>query len=134
MERELIFSARRKDFRVDTFHAGGKGGQHQNATDSGVRITHIDTGISAESRSERSQHHNKKIAFRKLTARLYAYVMAKDNESCHKRQDERIRTYHAVRGTVKDHRTGLVRSYKKTLDGDLDEFIEAAGIQLSELP
>ncbi len=54
------------DFRVETFRSGGKGGQHQNTTDSGARIIHVATGISAESRSERSQKYNKRIAFRNL--------------------------------------------------------------------
>jgi protein subunit release factor A len=56
----------KKDFRVDTFRSGGKGGQHQNKRDTGVRITHKATGISAESRDERSQARNKKIAFLRL--------------------------------------------------------------------
>ena len=64
--KEPLLTLTKKDFRVDRFRSGGKGGQHQNKTDSGVRITHIETGISAESRSERSQHQNKKIAFKRL--------------------------------------------------------------------
>jgi len=66
MNRELLFSITRKDFRVDTFRSGGKGGQKQNKTESGVRITHMDSGATGESREERSQHQNKKIAFRRL--------------------------------------------------------------------
>jgi len=61
-----LLTLTKKDFRIDTFKSGGKGGQHQNKTDSGVRITHKVSGISAESRSERSQARNKKIAFRRL--------------------------------------------------------------------
>lgn len=64
--KKLIFSLTKKDFRVDTFRAGGKGGQKQNKTSSGVRITHIATGISYESRDGRSQKQNKKKAFVKL--------------------------------------------------------------------
>ena len=64
--REKIFSLTKKDFRVDTFKAGGKGGQNQNKRDTGVRITHIETGISSECREERSQGQNKKRAFEKL--------------------------------------------------------------------
>lgn len=65
-KRELLFSLTRKDFRVDTFRSGGKGGQHQNKTDSGVRITHIESGAVGESREERSQHANRKKAFERL--------------------------------------------------------------------
>jgi len=61
-----LLTLTKKDFRVDTFRSGGKGGQNQNKRDTGVRITHIASGISAESRSERSQAQNKKIAFQRL--------------------------------------------------------------------
>jgi protein subunit release factor A len=56
--------------RVDTFQSGGKGGQHQNRTESGVRLTHLPSGIVTVSRQERSQHRNKKIALARLRARL----------------------------------------------------------------
>lgn len=64
-EKELLFSVTKKDFRIDTFRAGGKGGQKQNKTSSGVRFTHIESGAVGESREERSQHQNKKIAFKR---------------------------------------------------------------------
>lgn len=66
--KEKVFSVTRKDFRVDTFRSGGKGGQHQNKTDSGVRITHADSGAVAESRNHRSQYQNRKAALNRLTA------------------------------------------------------------------
>ena len=66
--KELLFSLTKKDFRIDTFRSGGKGGQHQNTTDSGVRITHIESGAVGESREERSQSQNKKTAFERLVA------------------------------------------------------------------
>jgi len=64
--KEPLLTLTKKDFRIDTFRSGGKGGQNQNKRDTGVRITHIETGISAESREERSQAQNKKIAFKRL--------------------------------------------------------------------
>ncbi len=63
MSKELLFSLTKKDFKVDTFRAGGKGGQKQNKTNSGVRVTHIASGAVGEGRDERSQLQNKKNAF-----------------------------------------------------------------------
>jgi protein subunit release factor A len=56
--------------RVDTFRAGGKGGQHQNRTESGVRLVHLPTGVRATSRNERSQHRNKALALGRLRRKL----------------------------------------------------------------
>lgn len=56
--------------RVDTFRSGGRGGQHQNVTESGVRLTHLPTGIVVTARDERSQHRNKSIALDRLRERL----------------------------------------------------------------
>lgn len=68
-DKQPLFSVTEKDFVITTMRAGGKGGQHQNTTDSAVRIVHKETGISAESRSERSQIHNKKLAFKYLVSK-----------------------------------------------------------------
>ena len=66
MSREREFSVTLADCRVDTFRSGGKGGQHQNKTESGVRITHPPSGAVGESREERSQLQNKRAAFRRM--------------------------------------------------------------------
>ena len=58
--------------RVDTFRAGGPGGQHQNTTDSAVRLTHEPTGLQATSREERSQHRNRALALERLRRKLEA--------------------------------------------------------------
>lgn len=70
--KKLLFSVTKKDLVIQTFQSGGPGGQHQNKTASGVRITHPDSGAKGESRSERSQYQNKKIAFRHLaTSKIF---------------------------------------------------------------
>lgn len=66
MPRELLFSVTKKDLKIQTFKSGGSGGQHQNKTDSGVRIIHPPSGARGVSRSERSQLANKKIAFKRM--------------------------------------------------------------------
>jgi protein subunit release factor B len=61
--KKLLFSVTKDDLEIQTFAAGGKGGQHQNKTETGVRIIHRESGAVGESRSTRSQHENKKLAF-----------------------------------------------------------------------
>lgn len=89
MNKELLFSLTKKDFRVDTFKSGGKGGQHQNKTNSGVRITHLETGISSESRKHREQLQNKKAAFNKLCNKqdFKLWLNAKTNQALTGRED-----------------------------------------------
>ena len=65
---EHLFTLTKKDFEMQTFRAGGKGGQHQNKINSGVRLIHKASGAVGESRSDRSQHRNKGLALRRLAA------------------------------------------------------------------
>jgi protein subunit release factor B len=67
MKKEKLFSLTKKDFTVQTFRSGGKGGQHQNKTDSGVRIIHKESGARGECRNHREQHRNKKVAMQRLS-------------------------------------------------------------------
>jgi protein subunit release factor A len=67
MSKNLLFSVTKKDLEVQVFRAGGKGGQRQNKVSTGVRIIHKDSGAIGESRDQRSQYQNKKIAFKRLT-------------------------------------------------------------------
>lgn len=64
--KTLLFSVTKADFDIQTFASGGPGGQHQNKTESGVRIVHRDSGAVGESREHRSQHQNKEAAFNRL--------------------------------------------------------------------
>lgn len=65
--REPLFSVTLKDCDLQTFSAGGPGGQHQNTSNTGVRLIHRESGARGESREERSQLQNKKAAFRRMT-------------------------------------------------------------------
>jgi protein subunit release factor B len=65
-KRELLFSVTRKDLDLQTFPSGGPGGQHQNKRASGVRLIHRASGARGESRQERSQFRNRKLAFGRL--------------------------------------------------------------------
>lgn len=67
-KKELIFSVTRKDLTVQTFRSGGPGGQHQNKTESGIRITHKDSGAVGESRNHKSQYQNKRTALKRLAS------------------------------------------------------------------
>ena len=66
--KEHLFTLTKKDFEIQTFRSGGKGGQHQNKVESGVRIIHLASGAVGESRTDRSQHRNKGYALRRLVA------------------------------------------------------------------
>jgi len=123
------------DLRRDTFRSGGPGGQHQNKTESGVRYTHLPTGIAAESRSERSQHKNDDMAMKMLRARLYQVEEQKQKAEVEKLYDEKgevawgyqIRNYVLQPYTLaKDVRTEVqTAQVQNVLDGDIDEFIQA---------
>jgi len=124
-----------KDLRIDTFRAGGKGGQHVNKTDSAVRITHIPTGIVVTCQNERSQTQNKATAMRMLRAALYQHELEKRQAEREKIEAEKtdiawgnqIRSYVFQPYTmVTDHRTELkIPDVQRVMDGDLDPFIEA---------
>lgn len=66
MARHRVFTVTIKDCRVDTFRAGGKGGQNQNKRNTGVRVVHPPSGAVGEARDERSQLQNKQLAFRRM--------------------------------------------------------------------
>jgi len=126
---------KKDDLKVDTFRASGAGGQHVNKTESGVRFTHLPTGIAAESTDSRSQHKNREIAL----SRLYVKVQEVQRQKIYSEQKEqrkslvgsgdrsdKIRTYNYPQNRVTDHRIGLTL-YKldSIIEGDLQQVIEA---------
>jgi peptide chain release factor 2 len=124
------------DLRVDTFRASGAGGQHINKTDSAVRITHLPTNIVVQSQTDRSQHRNRAMAYAMLRARLYELELQKRREAAEAEAASKsdIGWGHQIRSyvlqpyqMVKDLRTGVEKGNAQgVLDGDLDDFLEAA--------
>ena len=123
------------DLRIDTFRAQGAGGQHVNKTDSAVRITHLPTGVVAQSQNERSQIQNRELAMKILRARLLERLLA-DREAeiaelkgvhVEAGWGHQIRSYvlHPYQ-MVKDLRTSFeTGNTTDVLDGDLDGFMQA---------
>ena len=122
-----------KDLRIDTYRAGGAGGQHVNKTDSAVRITHLPTNIVVQCQNERSQLQNKQTAMKMLKAKLLE-KQDKEKEAQKKASEKKkiewgsqIRSYvlHPYK-MVKDHRTNLeIHQPDLVLDGELMAFIES---------
>lgn len=83
MSRELIFSVTKKDFEIQVFRAGGKGGQNANKVSAGVRIIHKESGARGESRQFRDQPMNKKAAFTRLveSSKFQAWLKRKTAEA-----------------------------------------------------
>ena len=124
------------DVRIDTYRASGSGGQHINTTDSAVRITHLATGIAVACQAERSQHKNRAKAWEMLRSRLYEEELKRREEAASATEASKsdIGWGHQIRSyvlqpyqMVKDLRTGVEStSPQDVLDGEIDEFMEAA--------
>ncbi len=123
------------DIRIDTFRAGGHGGQNVQKNSTAVRITHLPSGLRVVCQNERSQHQNREIAMRILLSRLVELEMKRRADELAKIKGEhispewgnQIRSYviHPYQ-MVKDHRTDLsVSDAEGVLDGDIDDFIES---------
>jgi len=132
---EVDIVIRNEDLQIDVMRAGGPGGQHQNKTESGVRITHLPTGVVVNCRDERSQHKNKAKAMRILRSRLFDQVEEKArSERAEARRtligsgdrSQRIRTYNFPQNRVTDHRIGLtLYNLDRVILGDLSPLTTA---------
>ncbi len=135
IEDDIEIELKSEDYRLDTYRAGGAGGQHVNKTDSAVRITHFESGIVVQCQNERSQLMNKELAFKMLKSKLYAYyedLRRKEHEENAISKMEiswgsQIRSYVFQPYTmVKDHRTNAQNTnVNAVMDGEIDIFIEA---------
>jgi len=135
IEDDIKIVVAESEIRIDTYRAGGHGGQYLQKTDSAVRITHLASGIVVQSQNERSQFKNKATAMKLLKAKLYELEQDRKRAVVEKHYDEKgsiawanqIRSYVFMPyQLVKDHRTGYeVGNVTKVMDGDLDSFINA---------
>ena len=131
---DAVIEIQEKDLRVDTYRAGGAGGQHVNKTDSAVRITHLPTNIVVQCQNERSQMQNRQVAMKMLKAKLFdrqeeEHRLQNENAVDRKKIEwgSQIRSYvlHPYK-MVKDHRTDFESSQPDlVLDGEIMDFIEA---------
>ena len=131
---------KKEDLKVDTFRSSGAGGQNVNKVETGVRFTHLPTGVVAESTEARSQHKNREIAMQKL----YSRIIEIQREKTYQEQKEtrkslvgsgdrsdKIRTYNFPQNRLTDHRINLtLYNLDRVMDGDISGIIEA--LQVAE--
>lgn len=128
-----------KDLQVDTFRAGGAGGQHVQKNETAVRITHLPSGIVAQCQDERSKTQNLLRAMSILRARLYDIEQRRiQDEQDEKRRTmvgsgdraEKIRTYNYPQNRITDHRIGIsMYNLSSFMDGAIDELIDEIATQ-----
>ena len=136
IDERIKIDIKESDVRTDVMRSGGAGGQHVNKTESAVRLTHIPTNIVVKCQQDRSQHRNRAMAWDMLRAKLFEMEIKKREAKAEVEQAAKtdIGWGHQIRSyvlqpyqMVKDLRTGVSTSNTgAVLDGDLDEFMQAA--------
>jgi len=131
---ETQFEINPNDLKIDTFRAGGHGGQNVNKVSSAVRITHLPSGMVVSCQDERSQHKNRAKAMKILRARLASIQQQKQQAEIDQQRrqqvgsgerSEKIRTYNYPQNRVTDHRIGLsLYNLDIILEGEMDGIIE----------
>jgi peptide chain release factor 1 len=130
---EVEIDIKEADLRIDTYRAGGPGGQNVNKVSSAIRITHEPTGLVVQCQDESSQHKNKSKAMRILKARLYDQEQSRvESERAEERRGQigtgdrnmRVRTYNFPQNRVTDHRCKSNYSLEVILQGTLDKLVE----------
>jgi len=112
-------TVRRDDLRIDCTRGSGAGGQNRNKRDTAVRMTHRETGLVGYSEDQRSQVANRKVAWKRLCAKLVPLMRAEAARPRHAAPSERVRTYHEPDQRVTDARVpGRQWRYESVLHGD----------------
>jgi len=139
MEMEDV-NINRADLKIDTFRSSGAGGQHVNKTESGVRITHLPTGVVVECTEGRSQHSNREIAEQRLYQKIFEAQQERHNSDIAARRkslvgsgdrSEKIRTYNFPQNRITDHRIELtLYNLDQVMEGEIEKIVEA--LQIAE--